>query len=552
MSHSSKLFTGGIALLLISASGCAGNGLKSMFSRNETDGYKTLEELEAESAKTAARGSAVADAESGNPRFAPWLPFGKKSAEEKDSVASNKTTASESKDSDSAVAWWKNPFRKREPVELDPFLAQEELPSTTVVQSRKETTSPAKSPAAGDVDPEFVTTAQPEKSVKTASRKREEKVLPSDDELLAEKFEQHFQKNTIETADASEQAQPLIIAGKTNKTVQAKSESSATDKLAELERLLEDRRSSATQRNSNTTSFADESKALAQVPGTSAEKSNGSKSVEKSQAGTTSTRSNRAVDSFDSLLAIAPSEESSSTRRTSGSWDRGSHQGHAAEASSNVEVAKADLLFGAAAPVSAANETRGSKAKTAASGWSDSSRDAGFHWIPADRSGAQNRQARNGEGEELEAEDSAIQVAASTASRKIPAASLPDTPDFNSPGPASSIAFAAGRKAIPGATAALRVSASRELPSPTTPDGLASDSHFTKTAPTSELDDFNTSSTQPAESLSVEVVSAERGSSNLLSGRHWLLLLGGIIVVALLFAPSRKKSIQAHHAPVGG
>ena len=45
MLHSSKFFIGG-ALLLITISGCAGNGLRNMFSSNESEGYKTLEELE--------------------------------------------------------------------------------------------------------------------------------------------------------------------------------------------------------------------------------------------------------------------------------------------------------------------------------------------------------------------------------------------------------------------------------------------------------------------------------------------------------------------------
>ncbi len=37
-----------------------------------------------------------------------------------------------------------------------------------------------------------------------------------------------------------------------------------------------------------------------------------------------------------------------------------------------------------------------------------------------------------------------------------------------------------------------------------------------------------------------------------MTGRHWMLLVGGLIVVALLFAPGGKKQLSAGSSPVQG
>jgi hypothetical protein len=74
------------------------------------------------------------DEESG-PRFASWLPFGRKNAEETEAIAAadDADVAEESKKS----GWWKNPFRRQETIEADPFL-ENELPTEVVVAGKKD------------------------------------------------------------------------------------------------------------------------------------------------------------------------------------------------------------------------------------------------------------------------------------------------------------------------------------------------------------------------------------------------------------------------------
>ena len=54
MSQYRNLASGGFALFLAASQvGCAGGGLKNIFTRNETDGYHSIDELEAEERRLA-------------------------------------------------------------------------------------------------------------------------------------------------------------------------------------------------------------------------------------------------------------------------------------------------------------------------------------------------------------------------------------------------------------------------------------------------------------------------------------------------------------------
>ena len=303
MAHSQKFVSGSVAMLLIVTSGCAGSGLRNMFSRNETEGYKTLEELEAEEADAAERDTAVADADSEGPRFASWLPFGKKPVEETDAIAANDAASPDSQAETASSGWWKNPFRKRDAVELDPFLTQDDAESVATAESEK-TDEPRTRSVATDGETESTPANE---SVRTVSGSRETSVVQGEDEMLVEKFEKHFQQNTVETAEAAERAEPLIVAGKTTAKNSKVVESDAEEKLAELERLLAERRSSPRNPAPKEATFADESADLNQTFGETFGSSKKPESAAAQNVGDTQKQGRQAVDSFDRLLAGTPS-----------------------------------------------------------------------------------------------------------------------------------------------------------------------------------------------------------------------------------------------------
>ena len=78
MLQSSKIYLSGTSIVCLMLAGCAGGGLKNMFSRDDTAGYQTLEEIEAEEAGKPLDKTEIADAtaDEDKPRFASWLPFG--------------------------------------------------------------------------------------------------------------------------------------------------------------------------------------------------------------------------------------------------------------------------------------------------------------------------------------------------------------------------------------------------------------------------------------------------------------------------------------------
>lgn len=259
---------------LVVATGCAGKGLKGMFSRNETAGYSTLEELEA---KDAARSKGEL-ADSSGPRFAPWLPFGKNTAAEKTVASAESPSGTAPTDDPAKKGLFRNPFRKQETIEPDPVLNDQ--PTSTVADSRTRSSEP--DTAAGQARPTTRTASMskdagvagrdpgkeemPEIAARPVSRKttspKSATAPPAagsedTDAELVERFEKHFQKNTIE---AAEEADQLIVAGKQareKKTESAarsaakKSAPATTEadrKLAELEAILKARKGQNSER----------------------------------------------------------------------------------------------------------------------------------------------------------------------------------------------------------------------------------------------------------------------------------------------------------------
>jgi len=109
----------------------------------------------------------------------------------------------------------------------------------------------------------------------------------------------------------------------------------------------------------------------------------------------------------------------------------------------------------------------------------------------------------------------------------------------------AALATAAGRSVRLAST-------SREFRAGSGQSGMSEDPFFSKSG--AENSSAQSSSTP------VKVVSSSRESAAAVTGgsavsftsRNWLLLVGGIIVVALLFAPGRRKPVQADQATLQG
>jgi hypothetical protein len=335
-----------------------------MFSRNETAGYKTLEELEEE--RLAAEKNS--DDESG-PRFASWLPFGKKTAEETESIAAADDAVDESEESKKS-GWWRNPFRRQETIEADPFL-ENELPAEVVVAGKKEAkakaeevASTAKTKATKDVE------AVKDNAVKTVSATTAE--AGEEDEFLVEKFEKHFQQTTESTVNAADEGSDLIVAGiggaaagasaaKKKAATSADSLNSAADKkLAEFEELMAAKKSAAA-KSRKEVPLEEEFEAAEDAADDFAESVvEASKPAEK-QVRKSGKQAVASVDEFDSLFEMVEKPVAAKKQKTGA--DRAS-----SDQPVDVKVAKADDIFGKES-VAAAGSGRQAKKPSMAGGW---------------------------------------------------------------------------------------------------------------------------------------------------------------------------------------
>ena len=559
MTQSAKLINGGLALILISSSGCAGNGLRNMFSRNETAGYKTLEELEEE--RLAAEKNS--DDESG-PRFASWLPFGKKTAEETESIAAADDVVDESGESRKS-GWWSNPFRRQETIEADPFL-ENELPAEVVVAGKKEAeakaeevASTAKTKATNDV------AGVKDKAVKTVSAATAE--VEEEDDLLVEKFEKHFQQTTESTTNAADEGSDLIVAGiggaaaasKKKAVTSADSVNDAADKkIAELEELLAARKAAAA-KTLKEVQFNEEFEAAegeaaeGEVADFAESVAEASKSAEK-QVRKSGEQAVASLDEFDSLFEQVEKPVAAKKQKTG-----------AGRASSNqavdVKVAKADDIFGKES-IAGTGSGRQVKKPSTAGGWKGEESESDFVSADAD-----------GKSSTIQQSDLARKVIDTTVDQfaemfsgartpdGAPRATAPDADEWTvaSQGRTGT----GGRGGVPVRAA----SNGRELGTALdTPAGLTEGSFFTggnnsplvtnlQSVPESETNRAQASA--PAAPVVPENAIGKAANHvgqlpSAFSFRNIVLVIGGIIVAALLFAPGRKKSTEANQLPVQG
>lgn len=513
MTHSSRFICGSMSLLLLSGPGCTGSGLKNMFSRNETAGYSTLEELEAQRAREEA---SAAD----GPKFASWMPFGKHSDEDAQDVASVDRAAETEQDS-AERSWLKNPFRRHDTIEADPFLA-----GTDVAVTAKETTAKKELSRDSAIVAESDTLPGKPKlpgSVKTVSDSAES------DDFLVDRFEQHFLQEAkaaaVDSSNASivasrQQANSAMtnVAGKS-----ADTESAAQEKLPELEQLLAEKKATAAKQLREQPGFLAEQDEMDESVDDFAALMNSANPSAPKTARSARQPSDKSGESFDHFLAAAQDQPKSHLRTQ-----------HAAEpVSQDIEVSDAASVFGSAAALEK-NPPKADVSHELNDGWSRSP------WSPA----------RPVAAERTKLADSHAKVAApavpnsgsdpfagmfSTRTHEpIPPAVLPDAPESDVQRSGEPIHLASSGRQISA--------------EPETPAGLEQDSFFAADA------EFGPMQTMPAESdMNTESdVSASTANTSTWTLRNWLLLLGGIIVVALLFAPGRKKPIHAHQLPAHG
>ncbi len=576
MTQSRKIVASGLALCLFSSFGCAGTGLRNMFSRNETEGYKSLAELEAEEAQREAKGK---DADSQGPRFASWLPFGKKATDDSEAVASNDST--EDSDETTKGGWWQNPFRKNEPVDSDPFLTQDQPEEKIAGKEKSADRKTREAIAAADSkgeksSKEKVTDKEaPVKAVSKTSKKSSaaddaaENEEKDEDSLLVEKFEKHFQQNTAEAVDAVDDAEPLIVAGKTKanaKTEEATSEfeksktattSVASDKLAELERLLAEKKTLSAKRID-----AKKDDVVAKQDDAVAKKS--AQADEVSDAFFEKISGNRdqvvqADRSFDSLFGDASANAVTSNKpaATTASSNQTKSAPTSTRKPGDMNVADADALFGLSPAVKSAKPTspmasREFENRPKSGGWSGSEeRGDGFGWTQSqldsnDRS-VTTEPVSNSREERF--------AAAFSAARNVEAAPTATLKDAPEPGGTFAAVHRPQRnltdrdKAVSRKNPVRAVSATRELAvTPTTSGGSTRDEFFTKPAPTPNAIAAAAPTVPESEDRSKSSAGLDVMPSS--SGRTWILLVCGIIVAALLFAPGRKKPIGAMHSAV--
>ena len=561
MKHVRKFFSGGMVVVLISgvSAGCAGNGLKGMFSRDETSGYKTLEELEAE------RVAKEASDEEGGSRFASWLPFGKSDAERAEEVASS--SAEDLEDEKQVSSLWRNPFRRQETVESDPFLSKES-PEEEIVADKPKTAAVKASASLGkekeEVSDNLKKESPKQAAVKTASSTAAADKPEQDDELV-DRFEKHFVQKTATPGDDAEQATPLIASSKDVKKAAAKASGKETrpsdargeDQLLEFEKLITEKKALATQKKNSAKAavhdaaddFADSLRAEGAADEQASAESGEEERAEKSVA-------DGAVDSFDSLLASADSErlEKAGPSKSRARTVKPEVAQDIEVADQDIEVADQEGLFGPDVK-SAANREESFDADVANNAWPSPSTGADrFAW-PDPKTGTQT--ARNAAARTITKSDEdqfASMFSEARDQETPPAATLPDSPEARAWSSASN-ARPAGisrrgkmnnvRAVSSGRIVAGHAPVAATSPlAPVTPVVIRTNSE----SQVAEADQLADSEQESVSALAVDVPTVGRG----LTIRMLVLLVGGIIVVALLFAPARKKPIHANQMPIQG
>ena len=587
MSQHHKLVYSSLFLFFAAThAGCAGSGLKNMFTRNETDGYHAIDELETEESKVAATEVAANETEKPSmaTRLASWRPFSKAEPTE-DETSAAVDAASSDEDSEGAGTsrrFLGRAFTKRDPVEPDPFLSAEpkpadgaESPAFNALPNHEIAESHDKSKKAED---EFAFEAgqKPKSANNAMKRQRHPESTDADtkavaleasrkadsggssddeDDAIAQRFEQHFLQNSIGTV-----AKTKTEAVATGNDLRQKVSTRAESKKREL--------SSIADRQINQFDFL-----LAADSDSNGETSGIGRNVDTRQLKSSKRNASIIEKSGDSLAAfdqlmgtessVASHAETEVTEiELTNTAARSSKKKNSAL---DINVADAEALFGAAA---ARQNTRVTQSETAHRTESSD--------LDADRSSAWSQASENLEG--FEREDSRQGRSGSKSDRDRSdvtsafARHLSGTSDklkarihnaaFSAP--SASAGNVAGDNSSAEETPDIRLSKtsafSDEHRIVTANYGTAQPNVVGHSAGTETSTDGHAQLTAaPVAPVSPHESDSEVGDNATRPGlvqsfslRNWLLLIGGVIVIALLFAPGRTKPLTMNSRPANG
>ena len=260
----------------------------------------------------------------------------------------------------------------------------------------------------------------------------------------------------------------------------------------------------------------------------------------------------RAERSFDNFLDSATEVVASSAGGTL------TKSGTRSRQSSPVSVADVESLFGASVR-GAARRSDDSSAHT-----SENRKDSRRSVVPGDGDGFRWAQSQLGTNEaqgNVRAEHAiqstvdqfATMFHSRHASDVVPPAMLKDAPE--------TAFLPVGASAADGHSAALATAAGRSFRLASTPreirggsarSGMSEDPFFSNSGAENSSDQTSSTPVKVVSSTRESAAAVTGGSAVSFTNRNWLLLVGGIIVVALLFAPSRRKPVQADQPALQG
>lgn len=560
MSHYRNFANGGFVFLLAATHvGCAGSGLKNIFTRNETDGYHSIDELEAEERKLAEAEESGSEEQSRSiaARMTSWRPFSKPDANQEEEYAAYASDPSDadSEETEKSANPFSRAFAKRDTVGSDPFLEAEATstkredaesgiaarnPQTAKLADKSASaTKKGKSVTAEDelvVTPE--SKAKSGKDAKVAAIKATEKsdsdsTDAEDDDALAKRFEQHFLLNSAGTIARTEAADNAAgTAEKLKKkasTIVASTESKQRDisSLAEKQIDAFDYLLGTETRD----------KSPASKRRTDAEPLQAARRRDVAYESTTNS-----LAAFDSLVGA---EIDNAKRAVIEAGHTVAQEVKRQSAAVDINVADAESLFGAAAARQNSRESHPAAVKTART--SDKQiNDSEFNWNEPSESGtgfekgnsnAQTtggpvvqRQPRTGEDRES-FRNTAFGAPPATAGNI-------DGDDCSIVETAESLksvktAFASHNRDLTARSG--RSEGNVVIHPAATETSMDGDVHFTA-APVAPI---------PQMESTVQMAASESrtGLIQSLSLRNWMLLIGGIVVIALLFAPGRTKPV---------